>query len=141
MGDQESDTSRSSTRFFILPDKAATSNFCGVSRFQISFLESCANRVGFRYYNFNVNGFLTETAEVPGNQTVFRTGGRLNPGEVSKSVPRTSGPKIWWVIHSQLYPRATPSYGIGLTIGAVHSTVSSPHATFKTGPPCPNSLE
>ncbi|GBM64111.1 hypothetical protein AVEN_159844-1 [Araneus ventricosus] len=32
----------------------------------------------------------------------FRKGARLkplDPGEVSKSVPRTSGHKIWWVIH------------------------------------------
>ncbi|GBN96021.1 hypothetical protein AVEN_141554-1 [Araneus ventricosus] len=56
----------------------------------------------------------------------------------SKSVPRTSGHKIWWVIHSRLYPRVTRSYGIGLAIGAVQSTVPPPHAAFKTGPPCPN---
>ncbi|GBM48689.1 hypothetical protein AVEN_192291-1 [Araneus ventricosus] len=33
---------------------------------------------------------------------IFHEGARLkplDPGEVSKSVPRTSGHQIWWVIH------------------------------------------
>ncbi|GBN38227.1 hypothetical protein AVEN_10654-1 [Araneus ventricosus] len=59
----------------------------------------------------------------------FRTGGLLKPpGEVSKSIPRTSGHAICWVIHSSDCTQGQPDPG------AARSTVPPPHPAFKTGP-------
>ncbi|GBN07129.1 hypothetical protein AVEN_231137-1 [Araneus ventricosus] len=79
---------------------------------------------------------------------VFRTGARLkplDPGGVSKSVPRISGHKIWWVIHRS--DSADSTHGQPLVrsdhsphsllegSGPVYCAPSSPH--FQNEPSLP----